>query len=73
VNRTTARTARRPRRCGAHGERISVGDRYLEHVASPNHSDLSNPTWWRDAECAGCARRYGRGHLLSITSNAEGA
>jgi hypothetical protein len=32
-----------------------VGDQYLEHVISPDHDDVGNTTWWRDAECRACA------------------
>lgn len=63
--RTTPRTARKPHRCQSDAEhRIRPGERYLEHVAAPQHGDLGNDHWWRLAECADCARRYDRGELL---------
>lgn len=62
--RTTARTSRRWRRC-TNGCPIEAGERYLEHVASPNHGDLGNYDWWRMAECAACAARYGRSAALA--------
>jgi hypothetical protein len=62
--RTTGRCARRYHRCGC-GYWIGPGERYLEHVASPYHDIHSNPHWWRLAECAMCATRYGRAQLLT--------
>lgn len=65
MNRTTARTARKPHRCMTALCHIHPGDRYLEMVASPDHDDLGNLGWMRSAECANCAHRYGREHLLT--------
>ena len=39
---------------------IPVGALHLESVASPNHDDLGNTTWWRMRECAPCADLCGR-------------
>ena len=64
--RTTVRTSRRQRMCGC-GTVIRPGDRYLEHVASPNHDVLGNAGWWRLAECMSCAERYGRLSLLEAS------
>jgi hypothetical protein len=57
--RTQTRTARKFRSCGC-GRSIKPGERYLSHVASPNHDDFGNERWWRLAECCDCAARYGR-------------
>jgi hypothetical protein len=64
--RVTRRRARRPHRCAC-GTTIEPGAVYLEHVASPHHQDLENSRWWRLAECAGCATRYGRAELLEAS------
>lgn len=58
--RATPRRARKVRRCNSCGAVIRPGDRYLEQVASPDHGDLCNPSWWRLNECAACAIRHGR-------------
>ena len=62
--RTEVRTARKPHYCSTGTShctiRIKPGDRYLLHVASPNHDGLGNQGWWPIAECAGCAETYGR-------------
>ena len=66
--RTTARTARRFYWCGGerYGHRqIKPGERYIEHVISPDHDDIGNSGWDRAQECAECATRYGRGDLLA--------
>lgn len=63
MTRSTGRTCRVPRPCGC-GNRIKRGERYVEHVASPDHDDFGNVGWWRLAECAECATRYGRVALL---------
>lgn len=62
--RTTLRTARKARNCGDCRSRIQPGDRYLEHVVSPDHEDLGNTRWRRSPECEDCAEGSGRGHLL---------
>lgn len=67
MNRTTARRARKPHRCGnvSHSQPcIPAGAVYLEHVVSPDHDDLGNTGWWRLPECADDARAYQRGHLI---------
>lgn len=43
---------------------IKPGERYLEHVCSPDHDGLGNIGWWRMAECAPCAQSRGRTDLL---------
>lgn len=63
--RTTRRVARKLHRCPTCRAQIPIGTIYLEHVASPNHGDLSNQHWWRLPECAACATQCGRGHLLA--------
>jgi hypothetical protein len=69
--RTTARVARKAHRCTHYcGNHIQSGDTYLEVVASPDHGDLSNPGWWRLAECAPCATRGSRGHLIEARNAA---
>lgn len=66
LERTTVRRARKIRRCNDCGAvAIKPGDLYLETVVSPGHADLGNTRWRRIAECAGCGRRYGRGHMLT--------
>lgn len=64
--RTTVRTARQFHWCGGwrYGHQIKPGERYIEHVISPDHEDIGNTGWSRAPECAECAERYGRGHLL---------
>ena len=62
--RTTRHRARRARRCDNCRSWITAGAVYLTHVASPNHDDLGNPGWWRMSECATCAHRYHRIHLI---------
>lgn len=58
--RTSVRTANKAHRCGDCCRPIKAGDFYLEHVASPGHTDLDNPGWIRMVECSLCAQRYGR-------------
>ena len=62
--RTEARTARKRHWCQTESVRCTIaikpGDRYLTHVASPNHDGMGNEGWWPIAECAGCAELYGR-------------
>jgi hypothetical protein len=64
VVRVTRRVARKPRTCTGCDDRIPVGDAYLAQVCSPNHDGLGNEKWWQVDECASCANRYGRAHLL---------
>lgn len=52
--RTTPRIARKPHGCERCFRQIQPGERYAEHVAAPNHTDLGNTGWWRLAECAPC-------------------
>ena len=60
VIRTEIRTARKVHGCDGCVEVISPGDRYVHHIASPNHGELGNLGWWRRHECRDCAVRYGR-------------
>ncbi len=60
MTRATVRKARKFHRCASCEMPISPGERYLWHVASPNHQDLNNTRWWRYPECGSCAKRYGR-------------
>lgn len=67
---TRRRVARKVHRCfgctTGHGP-IRPGETYLEHTEFPGgdsgYADaVGHP--FRAGECADCARRYGRGHLL---------
>jgi hypothetical protein len=60
VQKTIVRTARKAHICEGCRSTIKPGERYLEWVASPYHSELNNAHWWRLAECGQCAERYGR-------------
>ena len=65
--RTQRRVARKRWWCGC-GREISIGDAHLEHTQFPG----DDPGDYADAaghpirlrECAVCAARYGRGHLV---------
>lgn len=63
--RTTPRRNTRKRTCESCRRTVYAGETYLEHVASPNHDDLANTSWWRTTECRDCATRYGRGALFA--------
>lgn len=63
---TRRRVARKAHHCC--GLNIRPGDTYLEHTEFPGddagYADAAgHPV--RHAECEHCARRYGRGHLLT--------
>lgn len=62
--RTTCRLSRTDHRCGC-GARIRAGERYLEHIMTPDHDGLGTQGWERFAECALCATRYGRDTLFT--------
>ena len=52
--------------CGGYCRPIAPGELYVEHVAYPGDDAMDGVTRpWRLRECARCARRYGRGHLLN--------
>ena len=70
MRRARSRTSRIIRRCDC-GRTICPGDRYIEHVASPNDPDIGNTGWRRVAECSECAIRYGREQELG-TVNLKG-
>ena len=57
--RSTPRRSIKLRRCRC-GTAILPGDDYVELVISPDHGDVGNVGWWRDAECRPCAVQYGR-------------
>ncbi|MCZ4557933.1 hypothetical protein O4215_20440 [Rhodococcus maanshanensis] len=67
--KTRRRVARKARlACGGYCRRIQPGEVYLEHTEFPGgdagYADAAgHPV--RMAECADCARRYGRGPLLA--------
>ena len=60
VIRESTRKARKVHYCSRCNTPIPVGALHLESVASPNHDDLGNTTWWRMRECARCAELCGR-------------
>lgn len=62
--RTVRRVSRRPRRCGC-GNTIPKGTAYLSIVMSPGHDGIAPRGWSRADECAACATRYGRSHILN--------
>ncbi len=68
---TTRRVARKSHHaCGGYCPRIQPGDVYLEHVAFPGEDAMDDATQpWRIRECAACATRYGRAHLLSKSAS----
>jgi hypothetical protein len=68
MQKTTARRARKPRRCADCRRQIAAGEIYLNHVASPDDPDLDNERWWRMSECSTCATRYGRNALIESRS-----
>lgn len=64
---TKRRVSRKYRTCGPHDCVIAPGDVYLEHTTFPGHDSgyataAGRPV--RMAECAWCAARYRRDHLL---------
>lgn len=72
IRSTPHRRSRRVRRCTTCTGRIPAGSPYLELVASPNHEDLGNQSWWRLAECKPCAVAMGRGDLFAGLDAPEG-
>ncbi|MDV2477138.1 hypothetical protein F8M49_20675 [Rhodococcus zopfii] len=71
---TRRRVARKRHICfgctTAHGP-IQPGEAYLEHTAFPgcdnDYADVAGHPF-RAGECADCATRYGRAHLLNPTT-----
>lgn len=69
---TRRRVARKPRiSCGGYCPTIQPGQVYLEHTEFPGGdagyaTAAGHPV--RLAECADCATRYGRAHLLNPTT-----
>ena len=65
------RTARKPHYAPCCRQWIKPGDVYLEHKEFPGGDagyadNAGHPV--RMPECAECARRYGRGHLLAAAT-----
>lgn len=54
------RRARKRHRCGSCDRGIPIGERYLDHVCTPDHDGNGGENWWRIRECRDCAARYGR-------------
>jgi hypothetical protein len=65
--RTTARRARRFRRCES-GCMIEPGRVYLEHVLSPQE-DAASGRWLRVAECAWHADAHKRSDLINARNS----
>lgn len=72
MSTTQRRTARKSHRCTC-GHIIKPGDIYLSHTIFPgddaHHYVAQRP--FRGAECAYCAERYGRDHLLEPLPEAQ--
>lgn len=72
---TVARVARKSHRCGWTSHPIKPGDVYLMHTQFPGGDGM-----YADAaghpvempECAACAERYGRGHLIQERKDRHG-
>ncbi len=69
MNTTVPRKSRKPRKCSC-GNRIGIGDMYVEHTTFPGDDsgyadDAGHPV--RIAECRPCAERYGRSVLFDCT------
>lgn len=59
------RVARKRRYCnGCDRRSIAPGQSYLSGTVFPGHDANTTPVPMRLAECADCATRYGRSHLL---------
>jgi hypothetical protein len=74
--RVQARTAAKTRRVRCCGGLIRTGERYLMHVELPGgdagYADTAgHPV--QMPECARCATRYGRGHLLGEATDTRSA
>lgn len=67
MSTTTRRRVARKRHaaCAGYCPPIQPGDVYLECVAFPGDDANGGTRPWRIRECADCARRYGRGDLLT--------
>lgn len=69
-SRLQARRSRTYRRCtactypGSLANAIKPGDVYVHYVLFPHNDIWQNKVPWAMNECADCARRYGRGHLI---------
>jgi hypothetical protein len=62
---TTRRVARKPHRCNScDSPAIKPGQPYLSGTVFPGHDLIPTAVPLRLAECAACATRYGRAHLL---------
>jgi hypothetical protein len=62
------RVARKHHRCASCHHAIKPGQTYLSGVVFPGHDLISTPVPLRLSECASCAVRYGRAHLLESTN-----
>lgn len=68
--RLQARRSRTYRYCtgcaypGSLTRAIKPGDVYVHYVLFPRNDVWQNEVPWALNECADCARRYGRGHLI---------
>lgn len=67
--RVVARKAHRCEQCGIAGK-IEPGHVYLRYVAFPGDVH-DGPAPWVIRECADCAHRYGRSHLLYPIPDAQ--
>jgi hypothetical protein len=61
---TVRRVAMKLHRCNGCESTIKPGRPYLSGIVFPGHDLISTPVPVRLAECAECAARYGRAHLL---------
>lgn len=65
---TVRRVARKPHRCSGCEGSIRPGQPYVSGTVFPGHDANTTTVPLRLAECASCAARYGRAHLLEATA-----